>query len=216
MGNQHTGAPVLKGGLLQRYQLQAPCAAASHRDRAGHEAAQCGSRCQQIPAHPSTSQPCLALPCPVLPGSAPLCPCAPRHRFSLIFTLKHCPALPRWGDASMARWCGKLGSSPGCFIPVPFGFVWPLCVCASPAASLGFSRTAPGLSVLSQTNLEIIGSLAVPGSPQWWSTELSELQLCPNPPRAAARSALCCWRGLSVCYCWEHLHRIASEMSEFG
>lgn len=36
MSNQHTGAPVLKGGLLQRYQLQArACGGSALRPRPG-------------------------------------------------------------------------------------------------------------------------------------------------------------------------------------
>lgn len=35
MSNQHTGAPVLKGGLLQRYQLQARACGSALRPRPG-------------------------------------------------------------------------------------------------------------------------------------------------------------------------------------
>lgn len=180
MGNQHTGAPVLKGGLLQRYQLQARV---------------CGS----IAPRPSRARGCsMRLPLPALPAPAlgsfvRLPPPREPHQRRLRSSSPSLFAniyikLPRSpGEAARP----EVMREPRCFIyPSPFaGFDLGACFSCCPA---GFSSAALGQSVLSPTNLEIISSLAVPSSPQCWSRAAA---LAVSPPRYSS----CWWWDLSVC-----------------
>lgn len=80
MGNQHTGAPLLKGGLLQRYQLQARvCGSIAETQPGpgllGAAAAASAARCGPAP-----------LLCAPKSGSW-----APRLPFPLVFTSNTAP-----------------------------------------------------------------------------------------------------------------------------
>lgn len=154
MGNQHTGAALLKGGLLQRYQLQARVCGSVAETEPGPgllkaapaaSAARSGPhrsfvRCRRRGAAQKRRQ----------RGSSP----------SLLadIYIKRCPALQVRGCAGASvgfhgQVMREAGLLPRLLYPRSGGF--DLCACFS-CCLLGLSSAALGQSVPSQRNLQII------------------------------------------------------------